>query len=267
MRKLELEEIKKLQLEILDDITDFCKQNDIKFWIDYGTLLGAVRHKGYIPWDDDVDIGMLREDYDRFIHSYNQRTNSNYSVHTVELDKNYVFPYAKVHDDRTVLYSDDVDMPFSINVDVFPYDIAPAREKKYLRMYRQQERLSLLHVLRNAKTHETSGNIVKRLATRIIMLLLKLVPANFFAVRRAKTATKCKEQDSPYITLFVASFGRRADKHIFDEMIELPFEDRIYPAPKRYDDWLTLFYGDYMTPPPEDKRGTNHHYKAYMKQE
>ena len=67
MRKLELEEIKQIQLEILDDITEFCKQNDIKFWIDYGTLLGAIRHKGYIPWDDDVDIGMLREDYDRFL--------------------------------------------------------------------------------------------------------------------------------------------------------------------------------------------------------
>lgn len=70
MRKLELEEIKQIQLEILDDITEFCKQNNIKFWIDYGTLLGAVRHKGYIPWDDDVDIGMLREDYDRFLHTY-----------------------------------------------------------------------------------------------------------------------------------------------------------------------------------------------------
>lgn len=156
-------------------------------------------------------------------------------------------------------------MPFCVNVDVFPYDVAPAEEKDFLRMYNQQERLSLLHALRNTKSHKASGNIVKRLVTGVVTLLLKLFPANYFNWLRAKTATKCKEKNSPYITLFVATFGKRANKHIFDEIIELPFEDRMYPAPKKYDEWLSLFYGDYMTPPPEDKRGTNHHYKAFMK--
>ena len=67
MKEIDLKELRKIQIEILDDINTFCKKNKINYWIDCGTLLGAVRHSGYIPWDDDIDIGMLREDYDKFL--------------------------------------------------------------------------------------------------------------------------------------------------------------------------------------------------------
>ena len=72
MRKVELEELRKIQISILDVVADFCEKHKINYWIDSGTLLGAIRHKGYIPWDDDIDIGMLREDYDKFKKLFNQ---------------------------------------------------------------------------------------------------------------------------------------------------------------------------------------------------
>lgn len=267
MRQLELEEIKKIQLEILDDIVAFCDENDIKYWIDYGTLLGAVRHEGYIPWDDDVDVGMLREDYDRFLRLYNQREGSCYSVHTVELDKNYYFPYAKVHDDRTVLYSPDINgKKFAVNVDIFPYDDAPLTERAYKKMHKWQERFFMLDALRNTKDHMPSGNRIRKLAVNALILALKLFPSNYFVGCIAKNAVSNKDKRTPYISTFVAAFDGRADKHIFDEMIELPFEQKRYKAPSRYDEWLTILYGDYMTPPPVEKRGTNHNYIAFMKE-
>ena len=89
MKKIDIDDLKKIQLEILNYIDDFCKKNDINYWLDSGTLLGAVRHKGYIPCDDDIDIGMLREDYEKFIAIFNKNNKSNYKLHCYENDKNW----------------------------------------------------------------------------------------------------------------------------------------------------------------------------------
>ena len=93
--EIDIDELKKIQLNILEYIDKFCKENNINYWIDCGTLLGAVRHKGYIPWDDDIDIGMLREDYIKFMNSFNNNNDSNYKFHCYELDKNWYYPYGK----------------------------------------------------------------------------------------------------------------------------------------------------------------------------
>ena len=105
-KKITKEEMKKIQINILDDVSKFCDENNIKYWIDCGTLLGAIRHKGYIPWDDDIDIGMLREDYDKFIKLYNSKK-SKYKLKCIELDKTYEYPFGKVIDTDTILYEPD----------------------------------------------------------------------------------------------------------------------------------------------------------------
>ena len=108
MNEIKLDELKKIQLDILVFIDDFCEKNNINYWIDCGTLLGAVRHKGYIPWDDDIDIGMLREDYDKFMKIFNNCcNNSKYKFISYETDKNWPFPFGKVLDITTVLYEPD----------------------------------------------------------------------------------------------------------------------------------------------------------------
>ena len=91
VKKIELDELKKRQLNILDVVTHFCEKNDINYFLDCGTLLGAVRHKGYIPWDDDIDIGMMRDNYDKFLKLFNEK-NTRYKALTCEIDDNFLYP-------------------------------------------------------------------------------------------------------------------------------------------------------------------------------
>ena len=106
MRRIYIDELKKIQINILDQVADFCNKNDISYWLDCGTLLGAVRHKGYIPWDDDVDIGMFRSDFDRFLNLFNQ-SNERYKVYNIENNNEFYYPFGKVLDTTTILYEPD----------------------------------------------------------------------------------------------------------------------------------------------------------------
>ena len=124
MQKLSLDEIKNSELLILDDIDRVCRKNNIKYSLAFGTLIGAVRHKGFIPWDDDIDIVMTRDNYDKFIHTYINEKNENYSILNHEFDKNYYHQFTKVVDNRTTINNDNLReiKNMGVWVDVFPVD-------------------------------------------------------------------------------------------------------------------------------------------------
>ena len=121
MKKLTLDEVKKIQLEILAYIDSFCKKNNISYFINYGTLLGAVRHKGFIPWDDDIDISMDREHYNMFIEKFNQDS-SKYKILSLDTDKAYFNNFIKVVDTTTKIVDNRNYKTFSCGVcfDIFP---------------------------------------------------------------------------------------------------------------------------------------------------
>ena len=123
MKKLTLDEVKKIQLEILAYIDSFCKKNNISYFINYGTLLGAVRHKGFIPWDDDIDISMDREYYNMFIEKFNQDS-SKYKILSLDTDKAYFNNFIKVVDTTTKIVDNRNYKTFScgVFVDIFPMD-------------------------------------------------------------------------------------------------------------------------------------------------
>lgn len=139
MREILLDELKDRQIAILDVVDAFCRENNINYWLDSGTLLGAIRHGGYIPWDDDIDIGMLRPDYDRFLAMFN-KFNKQYQVSSVENDINFPYPFGKVLDTHTVLYEpNEQGVKLAINIDIFVYDNAPEDDKLVERMYRKRD--------------------------------------------------------------------------------------------------------------------------------
>lgn len=122
MKEIQIQELRELQMQILDYVDVFCRNHDIKYTISGGTLLGAVRHGGYIPWDDDIDIQMLREEYERFTTLWNKESNhENYELVNIESGNNLGYPIGKVHDTRTITYVGGLPRT-GVFIDVFPVD-------------------------------------------------------------------------------------------------------------------------------------------------
>ena len=122
MKRVTPEELKTIQLDLLQKTADFCEQNGLRYFLCGGTLLGAIRHKGYIPWDDDIDIAMPRPDYDRFCMTFNQ-PNSVYRVKSLFTHPNYICAFAKVYDNRTLLKELHYKgIHFGVYIDILPVD-------------------------------------------------------------------------------------------------------------------------------------------------
>lgn len=265
MHKVSVQELRGIQLEILDQVDGFCRRHKIKYWIDCGTLLGAVRHKGYIPWDDDIDVGMLRADYDRFMSEFPTK-NARYIFRCIENDPSYPFPFGKVLDTDTLMYEPDrKGVKHCINIDIFPYDNAPGSKKDLVKMYRKRD---LLKALRLAELGilKPNGNALKRLGIIIIKILVKPFPKNYFSKKIIANSKRYSKAASGYVGDFTSVSKIYCRKDLVSETIDMAFENRRYKAPRGYDKWLEEMYGDYMALPPVEKRGSTHVFEAYSKE-
>lgn len=260
MKKLSTEEVKKIQLEILDVVASFCEENGINYWLDGGTLLGAVRHKGYIPWDDDIDIGMLRPDYDRFRALFNQK-NERYKFNCTENDMPFLYPFGKVMDMTTVL-REPYGYELHINIDVFVYDNAPDNDAIAKRMFKKRDRLRDLLTLR-IKHDRPSGNLLRRTAVYIARGLVTPIPKERIIWEIANSSKKYADSDTKRVGDFTSFTETMCNKRVFDSFIDVEFEGKTYKAPIGYDEWLTGFYGDYMELPPIEERVTHHIFEAF----
>ena len=264
-KKLDIDEIKEVELGVMDYIHNICKEKGINYSLAYGSLLGAVRHKGFIPWDDDLDIALKRDEYDKLYQAILEDNNSIYKVVSWENDSRYPYPFYRVYDSRTVYENNYIqnDIELGICVDVFPFDDYKDVNKEItkLDMYR---RLSVytLYGIRN-----------KEAGIKNIVRYLMLVA---FRLTRVKTWNKklndCSKAsvDGEYIDYLMESkkYSTKLDVKALDEVVECKFEDRIYNIPKDYDHILTTIYGsDYMEIPPLEKRIQHDDFVAYIKKE
>ena len=264
-KKLDIDEIKEVELGVMDYIHNICKEKGINYSLAYGSLLGAVRHKGFIPWDDDLDIALKRDQYDKLYQAILEDNNSIYKVVSWENDSRYPYPFYRVYDSRTVYENNYIqnDIELGICVDVFPFDDYKDVNKEItkLDMYR---RLSVytLYGIRN-----------KEAGIKNIVRYLMLVA---FRLTRVKTWNKklndCSKApvDGEYIDYLMESkkYSTKVDAKALDEVVEYKFEDRVYNIPKDYDYILTTIYGsDYMEIPPLEKRIQHDDFVAYIKKE
>ena len=264
-KKLDIDEIKEVELGVMDYIHNICREKGINYSLAYGSLLGAVRHRGFIPWDDDLDIALKRDQYDKLYQAILEDNNSIYKAVSRENDSRYPYPFYRVYDSRTVYENNYIqnDIELGICVDIFPFDDYKDVNKEItkLDMYR---RLSVytLYGIRNKEAG--IKNIV-----RYLMLVV-------FRLTRVKTWNKklndCSRVpvNSEYIDYLMESkkYSTKIDAKALDEVIECKFEDRVYNIPKDYDHILTTIYGeDYMEIPPLEKRIQHDDFVAYIKKE
>lgn len=263
MRELTPQEVKERQLQILNVVHDYCQNNDIKYWLDSGTLLGAVRHKGYIPWDDDIDIGMLRPDYEKFMASFN-RDNSRYQFKSYENDKSFLYPFGKVLDTSTMLY--EVGNKLSVNIDVFVFDNVPDDEVDASKLFARREHFRRMHYLRTTALNTSESHGIRKCFSVLTRLLVRIFPKDYFVKRIVSICKEYANEPTRRVGDLSGFSDMTCNKSAVDSMVDGLFEGRYYKIPKDYDDWLRAFYGNYMQLPPEEERVTHHNYKAYAKE-
>ncbi|MFI3319046.1 MAG: LicD family protein [Rikenellaceae bacterium] len=264
MRKLTLDQIKDIQLSILKTVDAFCRANGIKYTLAGGTLIGAVRHKGYIPWDDDIDIYMLRKDYERFVNEF---TTQNHKVYTYQNCDYYNMSFAKVSDERTVMNEYLLDMKsIGINIDVFPVDNIPDNEfraKFFMKcawLYRKASDYKRFLVLKDK-------GAIKNVILRIYKILVYPISLKLLSRRINQIATKYAGQSTKYVGNVIHGYGskERCLNIGWDKHIEMEFEGEKFLVISSYDTYLKNVFGDYMTPPPIEKQVSCHDYEAFVK--
>lgn len=259
MKKMELDYQKKTQLKILLELDTFCKNNGLKYFLIAGTLLGAVRHKGFIPWDDDIDVLMERDDYEKLINLYNIRKNK-YKLLHYSINKDLLLPFVKIEDSFSELKFGLVFKGKSagINIDVFPLDAVPNKlfEKFFLYI-----KIKFYRVLINFKVIAYDKN---RLFIKNFILVLGKLFLLPFGVVKICTKLDCLvrkhkiNSDSIVAALIWGTGCEEVTEEVFDKTVQLPFEGYNFPAPIGWNKWLKVRYGDYMKLPPKELQQSHH---------
>ena len=261
MEQNELRKLQLVQLEILEEIARVCDEYNIKYFLDYGTLLGAVRHKGFIPWDDDLDIGMLRDDYEKFCKVAPKSLNEKYCFQTWDTEKGYGVPFGKVRKKGT-LYLEGKGKKLNENgifVDVFPYDSA-AKEEEAINLKRalvQMERVVLMKCRYKPWDDNGKVNLKKRIGYLYYQFKALFTEEMDLKKKYDKTAKTISEGDFLYCQDGLPVY-RVMPKAWLDKVEKIPFEGKEFYVPMKRHEYLTLVYGDYMKLPPVEKRGNRH---------
>lgn len=275
MKKLDLNEIKMVELDILREVTAFCDKNNIIYYLTGGTLLGAIRHKGFIPWDDDIDIMMPRPDYIKFIKEYNKWDKKNYNITSVYNDKNTLIPYAKVCDTKTRKIERNIDYSDKfirgIDVDIFPLDGLPNSYNNAKNFIILQQILNKIYVLLLTKYERHKNKLINIFKFSIYIFLKALKTLNVINVYKiTKIINSNSAKYDFYSSKFVAvsvfpHYGQNeiALSYNFKKRIKVKFETDYFYVPLGYDEYLKGVYGNYMKLPPKSKRKTHHVSNSY----
>ncbi|MDR1091633.1 MAG: LicD family protein [Prevotella sp.] len=245
-------ELRTLQLKMLDiliTVTGICDRHNLPYWISGGTLLGAARHGGFIPWDDDIDIELLRSDYKKLLRILPGELPGNLYLQTPE-EKSYRLLFSKVRDRNSIVYSEEEDMARykekGIFIDIFPEERSCRWLKNvvdffYGRAFRRLKRGRPFHSLKYFYEYSTS---------------LLLYPAGVMLVWIARGICAIIKPDNILHSYGIGNSTNHNARYMFP-VSKIVFEGREFSAPKEIDTYLTKQYGDYMSIPPKDKRATH----------
>ncbi len=261
MGTTQLEKLHSVLLSLMKELRDICDRNNIPYEMDGGTCLGAIRHHGFIPWDDDVDMAICRSEYERFLKICEKELDKDkYFLQTWQTDKNYCFCFAKIRLQNTRIVEDftkHTDTHQGIFIDIFPYDRLPEGKLRRKWFYFKN------HLIKNmiwTKCGYGTDRHKKQIRYYIFRILAMPFPVMWLKEKREKLLRKYN--DTPSKDLFTGDFPRDVTQQkYFDRRAEYTFEGELFSGPKDYDGYLTIRYGDYMQLPPESERAVHTNYE------
>ena len=263
-RRLSEEEIKEVELGVMDYIHNLCQKENINYSLAYGTLLGAVRHKGYIPWDDDIDISLKRDEYDKLYQAVLRDNDPIYKVASWENDARYPYPFYRVYDARTVYENNYIenDIDLGICVDVFPFDYYADVNKEMVKLdtYRRLSVYTLYGI------HSKNAGL-KNVVRYLLVLVFRLTRVKTWNKKMNILSMQTNDNDSIDYLMENKRTSTKFEKTLLDKVMDSTFEDRIYKIPEASHQILSAIYGDdFMEIPPVEKRVKHDDFIAYIKE-
>ena len=254
-----LKHIQNVELMILKDLIQICEENDIEYYAYCGTALGAIRHQGFIPWDDDVDIIMFREDYERFLNIMKSDKYSKYELLNLETTDDYLFMCSKMSlkgTKRDEVWARNTSFDAGIHIDIFMFDSAPSSKFKWSIYYYKCQFLKLLSdtliVIKNDIYYTNSRKIIGKLI-KSLFGLLHISDSTFLKLYK-KFVDNTNQNDELVYQIESNSYKKPLPKEIFRPPKKVKFESIEINVPNDVEYYLTVMYGDYMKLPPEDER-------------
>lgn len=273
MKELNREEIKQINLQVLKCLADFCEQNNINYILSDGTLLGAARHKGFIPWDMDIDVSMLRSDYEKFISLW--KDNENYAVITHEKYKEFMRPFAKIVDLHTVCYEyGEKTVKGGVWVDIFPLDALPNNEKNSVKFYKKLCKAFDLFDIQLGIRKKIHGfnyflhKVFYSLKYKDLFFFAK--STEFLLKELTALAKKYNKRDFIKVNNNISIYYKGSPyrkfgfpKECVTDFVYGEFENMEFRIPRNYDAVLKCCYNNYMQLPPKEKQIDTHGIKCF----
>lgn len=252
-------EAQKIMLDILKEVDRICRKHDIKYFLVDGTLLGAIRHEGFIPWDDDIDIGMLREDFEKFKLVALNELNENYFLQTIETDKKYDklnIPMKVRHNKSKIIEREQKFCEYhsGLFIDIFPYDFCPQNKaKEKFQQILSQFFMSISH---DYPQEYNSSNRIKKIIKQFNVKYLSCFKYKFYSVL-LKSLRWNKYKNGCYLKYGIETPWYKI-KYSYNDIFplkEIKFEDEFFFAPNNPNNYLKIIYGEnYMQLPPVNER-------------
>lgn len=258
--EIDLQALRETEMEITDVIDRICRRNHLCYSLSFGTLLGVVRHGGFIPWDDDIDLMMPREDYEKLLEIWKKEAPPGYILQNKRTNWDFTQNFTKIRKDHTTFLQGESERTATyhtgIFVDIFPVDrVAPTKIARKKQIF-----LSAVNLLYSRGFTSKSGGI-RELFEHILLAL----PMRFrkWAYRKSEKAIGQWNSDREakwYVADIIEDVFRVFEPNLFDEITDMKFEDREYQCVRDTDGYLKVQYGDYMQLPPEEKRVYKHNH-------
>lgn len=273
MKEIDIKTTQKIAFDILCVIADICEKNNYKYFLIYGTLIGVIRHKGYIPWDDDVDIMMPRNDYDKLLKYLEKNIDKypNLQVFNHNNCEKYPYMITRISDNRyEIEVKNEKKYGIGVFIDIYPFDGLGDSKEEAIKFGLKGDRLSSFcyQSTRNRYMVENTTSNLKKILKVPVFICAKIIGKDFFQNKLEKLARVKDYESSKYVGCVTWLSGGEKDifpREWFDEWVMMPFEDSMFRVPKEYDKILKHIYGDYMKLPPEKDRIGHHNYKVFKK--